>query len=392
MDRRSFFKGAAASYAALSTQLTASAAQVGASEAKLAQVTMPVRNEDAAKPRKVPYKRIATEEAWGPAEMFAMYRKLLDENPYAHPGLATMWGDSGSTRSEGGASGGNPIVTRLVDMGERRINDMDASGIDVALLLLTAPGVQVFDAATGTSLAASTNDQLAEAIRKYPTRFAGLAAFAPQDPKAAAKEIERATKRLGLKGAVVNSHTEGEYLDDPKFWEIFEAAEALNVPIYIHPREPSPQMLQPFLQRGMERALYGFGVEVGLHTLALITSGAFDRFPNLKIVIGHAGEALPYLLYRIDYWQVHKKPFMPKLKMLPSEYMRRNIYLTTSGVPWAPAILLAQSVLGMDRVLYAMDYPYEFQIEEVTMSDNLPLSDADKKKFFQTNAETVFSL
>jgi 2,3-dihydroxybenzoate decarboxylase len=347
---------------------------------------MPVRNEDAAKPRKVPYKRIATEEAWGPAEMFAMYAKLIDKNPYAHPGLDSMWGGAAS-RSEG-----NLLVTRLIDMGERRINDMDASGIDVALLLLTAPGVQVFDAATGSSLAASTNDQLAEAIRKYPTRFAGLAAIAPQDPKAAAKEIERATKRLGLKGAVVNSHTEGEYLDDPKFWEIFEAAEALNAPIYIHPREPSPQMLQPFLQRGMERALYGFGVEVGLHTLALITSGTFDRFPNLKIVIGHAGEALPFLLYRIDYWQVRKKPFMPKLKMLPSEYMRRNIYVTTSGVPWAPAILLSQSVLGMDRVLYAMDYPYEFQIEEVTMTDNLPLSDADKTKLFQTNAESVFSL
>ena len=378
MDRRSFFKGAAASYAALSTQLT-----VGAAQASPAQVTMPVRNEDAAKPRKVPYKRIATEEAWGPAEMFAMYRKLLDENPYAHPGLASMWGDSGS---------GNLIVTRLIDMGERRIGDMDASGIDVALLLLTAPGVQVFDAATGSSLAASTNDQLAEAIRKYPARFAGLAAIAPQDPKAAAKEIERATKRLGLKGAVVNSHTEGEYLDDPKFWEIFEAAEALNAPIYIHPREPSPQMLQPFLERGMERALYGFGVEVGLHTLALIISGTFDRFPNLKIVIGHAGEALPYLLYRIDYWQERKKPFMPKLKMLPSEYMQRNIYVTTSGVPWAPAILLSQSVLGIDRVLYAMDYPYQFQVEEVNMTDNLPLSDADKKKLFQTNAERVFSL
>src|SRR5690242_5996425 len=114
MDRRSFFKGAAASYAALSTRLTASAAQGGVAQTKPTEVTMPVRNEDAAKPRKVPYKRIATEEAWGPAEMFAMYRKLLDENPYAHPGLATMWGDSDSTRTEAGGSSGNPIVTRLV--------------------------------------------------------------------------------------------------------------------------------------------------------------------------------------------------------------------------------------------------------------------------------------
>jgi 2,3-dihydroxybenzoate decarboxylase len=309
-----------------------------------------------------------------------------------------MWGNSGSgssssSRSAEGGSGGNLLVTRLVDMGEGRIKDMDASGIDVALLLLTAPGVQVFDAATANSLAASTNDQLAEAIRKHPTRFAGLAAIAPQDPKTAAKELDRATKSLGLKGAVINSHTEGEYLDDPKFWEIFEAAEALNAPIYIHPREPSPQMLQPFLQRGMERAIYGFGVEVGLHTLALITSGAFDRFPSLKIVIGHGGEALPYWLYRIDYMQEHnRKSFMPKLKMRPSEFMQRNIYITTSGVPWAPAVLLAQSVLGVDRVLYAMDYPYQFQIEEVTMTDNFPLSDTDKKKLFQTNAEKLFSL
>jgi 2,3-dihydroxybenzoate decarboxylase len=379
-NRRSFFQYAASSYAALSSALASAASQI----------RLPSRNEDATKPRKVPYKRIATEEAWGPSELFEMYRKLIDANPHAHPGLTSMWGSSGSRQ---GASGGNPLVTRLMDMGEGRIKDMDASGIDLALLLLTAPGVQVFDAATATSLATSTNDQLVAAIRKHPTRFDGLAAIAPQNPSAAAKELERATKTLGLKGAVVNSHTEGEYLDDPKFWEILEAAEALDAPIYIHPREPGPQMLQPFLQRGMERALYGFGVEVGMHTLGLITSGAFDRFPKLKIVIGHAGEALPYWLYRLDYMQEHnRKEFMPKLQLRPSDYMRRNIYITNSGVPWAPAILMAQSVLGMDRVLYAMDYPYQFRIEEVTMCDDLPLSAADKKLFFQTNAEQLFGL
>ncbi|MGH9738549.1 MAG: amidohydrolase family protein [Candidatus Acidiferrales bacterium] len=381
MDRRSFVKAAALSYATASSWLTAAASQI----------KMPVSNKEASKPRKVPYKRIATEEAWGTVEMFDMYIQLIDKNPYAHPGLASMWGSTGNRAGESEGSA-NPIVRRLADMGEGRISDMDASGIDVALLLLTAPGVQVFDAATANSLAASTNDQLAEAIRKYPTRFAGLAAIAPQDPKTAAKEFERATKTLGLKGAVINSHTEGEYLDDPKFWDIFEAAEALNAPIYIHPREPGPQMLQPFLRRGMERALWGFNVEVSVHTLGLIAAGVFDRFPNLKIVIGHAGEGLPYMLYRIDYWEQRKKPFMPKLKMLPSDYMRRNIFITTSGMPWGPAIQLAQSVLGVDRVLYAMDYPYEFEIEEVTMTDDISMSDADKKKFFQTNAEKVFSL
>jgi 5-carboxyvanillate decarboxylase len=385
MDRRSFVKGAALAYAAISGGSTATASE-------LAQIKMPVANGEAEKPRKVPYKRIETEGAWGPLEMFEMYTKLLDKNPFAHPGLASMWGSVGQRSGEGGGTGGNPIVGRLADMGEGRIGDMDASGIDLALTFLTAPGVQVFDAATANSLAASTNDQLAEAIRKHPTRFAGLAAIAPQDPKAAAKELERATKTLGLKGAVVNSHTEGEYLDDPKFWEILEAAEALNAPIYIHPREPGPQMLQPYLRRGMERALWGFNVEVSLHTLALITAGVFDRFPNLKIVIGHGGEGIPYMLYRIDYWETRKKPFMPKLKMLPSDYMRRNIYVTTSGLPWGPAIQLAQSVLGADRVMYAMDYPYEFEIDEVRMTDDIPMSDVDKKKLFQTNAETVFSL
>lgn len=384
MDRRSFVKAAALSYAAATTPLTAAASG-------LAQIKMPVANTEAAKPRKVPYKRIETEGAWGPPEMFEMYTKLLDKNPFAHPGLASMWGSVCNRPGEGGGRV-NPIEQRLGDMGEGRIRDMDASGIDVALTFLTAPGVQVFDAQTASSLAASTNDQLAAAIRRYPTRFAGLAAIAPQDPKTAAKELERATKTLGLKGAVINSHTEGEYLDDPKFWEIFEAAESLNAPIYIHPREPGPQMLQPYLERGIERALWGFNVEVSLHTLALITAGVFDRFPNLKIVIGHGGEGIPYMLYRIDYWEKRKKPFMPKLKMLPSEYMKRNIYITTSGLPWGPAIQFAQSVLGVDRVMYAMDYPYEFEIDEVTMTDDIPMSDADKTKLFQTNAETVFSL
>lgn len=380
MDRRSFVKGAALSGATISGWLAAAASQI----------KMPVANQQASKPRKVPYKRIETEGAWGPVEMFQMYTSLIDKNPFAHPGLASMWGAVGNRPGEGG--GTNPLVRRLADLGEGRIADMDASGIDLALTFLTAPGVQVFEAPTANSLAASTNDLLAEAIRKYPTRFAGLAAIAPQDPNAAAKELERATKTLGLKGAVVNSHTEGEYLDDPKFWEIFEAAEALNAPIYIHPREPGPQMLQPYLERGIERALWGFNVEVSLHTLALITAGVFDRFPKLKIVIGHAGEGIPYMLYRIDYWQRRKKPFMPKLQMLPSDYMRRNIYITTSGMPWGPAIQLAQSVLGVDRVMYAMDYPYEFEIDEVTMCDDIPMSDADKTKFFQTNAENVFSL
>ena len=329
------------------------------------------------------YLRIATEEAWTTHEILDGYRRLIDSQPADEPGFVAMWGFIGAN---------NQVVDRLLDLGERRIKDMDSAGIDKQLLLLTAPGVQVFDAATGSALAADSNDRLAESIGKHPDRYAGLAAIAPQDPKGAAKELERAIKTLGLNGAVINSHTRGEYLDDPKFWDIFEAAEALDAAIYIHPRTPSPAMLKPFLDRNLDMAIMGFGVEVAFHTLAIMQSGAFDRFPGLKIVIGHAGEGLPYWLYRIDY--MSRLPnFAPHgLKKKPSEYMRDNVYITTSGVPWAPAIMMAHSVLGADRILYAMDYPYQFAPEEVTMTDNFPMSDEDKKKLFQTNAENVFHL
>ncbi|MBN2242674.1 MAG: amidohydrolase [Acidobacteria bacterium] len=335
-------------------------------------------------PAKVPYKRIATEEAWITPEILKGYRELVG-NKDGDAGFLSLWGVF--------IGRGGILLDRLLDMGENRIRDMDAAGIDVQLLLLTAPGVQVFRADKARALAASSNDRLAEAIRKYPERFAGLAAIAPQGPKTAAKELERSFRKLGLKGAVINSHTRGEYLDSPKFWEIFEAAESLKVPIYIHPQTPSPDMVRPFVKRGLDTAIMGFGVEVALHTLAIITSGALDRFPELKIVIGHGGEGLPYWLYRIDYMQEYnRQAFMPKLRMLPSDYMKRNIYITTSGLPWAPAITMAQSVLGMDRVLYAMDYPYQYRVEEVVMTDRFPIGAADKKNLFQRNAEKVFSL
>jgi len=334
-----------------------------------------------------PYKRIATEEAWAPAELLDTYRAMAAKKSIDDPGFIALW-------SRLGARG--QLSERLSDIGERRIADMDTSGIDLQILSLTSPGVQVFDAATATSLAATTNDQVAEAVRKYPARFAALGAVAPQDPKAAAREAERATRTLGLKGIIINSHTRGEFLDDPKFWDIFEAAEALQVPVYIHPQAPPPQMSAPYVEKGLEGALWGFGAETGLHLLAILRSGALDRFPGLRIVVGHAGEALPFWLYRLDYMNRTARPAIrngsDRLKRTLSEYMRENVYVTTSGMAWAPVITFVQSVLGMDRVLYAMDYPYQFEPDEVTTTDTLPISDADKKKLFQTNAEQVFRL
>ena len=241
-------------------------------------------------------------------------KKSIDD-----PGFIVLWNRLGAR---------GQLSERLADIGERRIADMDSSGIDLQILSLTSPGVQVFDADTATGLAASTNDQVAEAVRKYPTRFAALGAVAPQDPKRAAVEAERAVRKLGLKGIIINSHTKGEFLDDPKFWDIFEAAEALNVPIYIHPQAPPPAMSAPYVEKGLEGALWGFAAETGLHLLAILRSGALDRFPRLRIVVGHAGEALPFWLYRLDYMNRSARPFIrngtDRLQRTLSEYIRRE--------------------------------------------------------------------
>ena len=359
-DRRSFLKYALAGCAAAKGSAFLAAAQ-----------NLPPYSVGAAKPGKAGYKRIATEEAWGPPEMFKMYLDVIENGALTDPGFVSMWGRFVRNK---------PLLDQLTDIGDRRLRDMDVSGIDKMVLSLTAPGVQIFDAATANALAISTNDQLAEAIKKHPDRLAGLAAVAPQDPRAAAKEMERGIAKLKLNGVIINSHTQGEYLDDPKYWEIFEAAQALDAAIYLHPQTPPPDMVMPYLARGFERAIMGFAHETSLHVLGLMTSGVFDRFPKLKIVIGHGGEGLPYMLYRLDYmYENARYPFMKKVRKLPSDYMKENFYITTSGLPWAPAITMAQSVLGVERVLYAMDYPYQFVPEEVVMTDNFPISAADKK-------------
>jgi|SRR5579871_5098648 len=339
------------------------------------------------------YQRIATEEAFGTAELFERYRAILADGSVNDPGFTSLMGFYLNSSAPGIVA----VRERMLDLGERRLGDMDSTGIAKQVLAVTSPGVQIFDADTAVGLARSINDELSAAVKKYPQRFAGLAAVAPQKPVEAAKELERAVKTLGLKGAIVNSHTHGEYLDDPKYWAIFEAAEALNVPVYIHPGSPPPAMIGPFLERGLDGAIYGFAVETGLHLLRIIVSGALDRFPRLRLVAGHLGEGLPYWMFRMDF--MHRRMVaasryasVPKLARQPSEYLKDNFWVTTSGMAWAPPILYAQSVMGVDRVMYAMDYPYQFVPEEVKVTDELPISDEDKRKLYQSTAERVFAL
>ncbi|HMB72823.1 MAG TPA: amidohydrolase family protein [Gammaproteobacteria bacterium] len=337
--------------------------------------------------------RIATEEAFAPPDMIERYKRLIRDRQTGDPGFESLMGYflfSGAPHTEA-------VVARLQDLGDRRLADMAAAGIGRQIIALTAPGLQIFDADTAVGLAPEYNDMLAQAVSSHPEKFSGLAAVAPQDPAAAAQELERSVNVLGLRGVVVNSHTHGEYMDDQKFWPIFEAAEALDVPVYLHPQTPPPAMIQPLLECGLDGAIYGFGVETGMHLLRIILSGVFDRFPKLRLVVGHLGEGIPYWLFRVDFFYrsiVRTKRYerIRELEHSPSDYMRRNVWLTTSGMAWEPVIMYARDVIGAGRVLYAMDYPYQYRLDEVPVTDRLPIERAALKRFYQTTAEELFRL
>lgn len=285
----------------------------------------------------------------------------------------------------------NTLLPQLLDIGEGRIRGMDENGVDMHLLSLTAPGVQMFDTETAVELAALANDRLAEAVRAHPTRFAALASCAPQDPKRAAAEIERAITRLGMNGIVINSHTGNEYLDQQKYWPILEAAEALGAPIYIHPRAPSDGMAAPFDDYRLEAAVWGYGVEVGTHAVRLMMSGVLDRFEKLKIVLGHMGEALPFWLWRLDYMGRPGRQGRTN-KLRASEYFERNFAITTSGVEDPLALRYSIDRIGVDRIMWAIDHPYQPTPPAVAWIDAAPLTDDERGKICHGNAERIFGI
>ena len=338
------------------------------------------------------YLRIATEEAFAVREVIDAYLRMVRDGT-ADKGTRSLWGFYATSTSERAQL----IMDRLLDLGERRIADMDATGIDKALLLLTAPGVNPFEADVARALSVSANDELAEAVARHPSRLAGLAAFAPQDPHWSAEEIRRGKEELGFVGVMVNSHTQGHYLDEPRFDPILRAIAEAGQVLYIHPQSPPDAMIGPMVDAGLDGAVFGFGVEVAFHALRLITSGVFDRYPDLQLMIGHGGEAIPYWLYRMDYMhnagvrsQRYKR--IKPLNRPFAQTVRENLLVTTSGMPAPASTKLCIDVMGEDRVLYAMDYPYQYVADEVRMHDTLDISDAAKKKLMQTNAERWFKL
>jgi 5-carboxyvanillate decarboxylase len=284
------------------------------------------------------------------------------------------------------------LLPKLLDIGAGRIAEMDARGVDVHLLSLAMPGVQMFETDKAVAFAKLSNDRLKEAIDRHPKRFAGLAAFAPQDPKAAAKEMERAINTLKLNGFLVNSHTMNRYLDEPQFYPILEAAEALGAPLYIHPRSPSDGMAAPFNDYRVEGAIWGYGAETGVHALRLMLSGALDRFPRLKIVLGHMGEALPFWMWRLDFMGTPGGRAGRFNKLKPSEYFKRNFAITTSGVEDPLALRFCIEKLGVESVMWAIDYPFQPTAPAVAFLENATLSDAERKLVAHGNAERIFKI
>ncbi|MFC9225390.1 amidohydrolase family protein [Streptomyces hygroscopicus] len=288
-----------------------------------------------------------------------------------------------------------PTRSQLLDL-DARLAAMDASGQDMALLSLNPPGVQPYRPADAVKLARDVNDELARIVRDHPNRFGGLATVTPQAPDEAAKEIGRAMGPLGLHGIMINSHTDGHYLDEPQFAPLLEAAEAHRAPIYLHPRVPS--VLDPYAPYGLSGAIWGYGAEAGLHAMRLIMSGTLDRYPNLRIVLGHLGEGIPYYLRRIDNRYAFARRIsgaatpMAQLTLTPGEYFRRNFTITTSGIDDPNALEYALRTIGDDNIMFAIDAPYEETAQAVRFLTSAPLSDVQRANISHRTAERVFGV
>jgi 2,3-dihydroxybenzoate decarboxylase len=283
---------------------------------------------------------------------------------------------------------------RLLDLTGERIAGMDAAGLDVQVLSLNSPGIQAEeDPAVAVANAAAVNDLLATTITENPDRFAGFCALPLQDPKAAAKELERSVTQLGLRGGLVNAHTHGRYLDDPELRVVWEYAEGLDVPLYLHPANGvdtahvlsgHPELIGP---------MWSWGTDTASHALRLVFGGVFDDFPEAKLLLGHMGEGLPYVLWRLDSrWGFHAHNGIELRRGNPSEYLRHNLYITTSGVCSPAPLICALLALGPEHILFGTDYPFEEMDVATEFLRDAPISEADRAKIAHGNAERLLRL
>jgi predicted TIM-barrel fold metal-dependent hydrolase len=297
----------------------------------------------------------------------------------------------------GGALPGRSTAQRdqLADLGAARIAAMNEAGIDVQVLSLNAPGVEQLEAADAIRIAREANDVLANAVARHPARFAGLAAVPTAAPAAAAEELDREVRGRGMKGCVVHGHVRGRYLDDPVFRPFLERAEALQVPIYLHPTLPPRAVIEtsyggfaPAVTELLAGPGWGWHIETAVHVIRMILGGVFDRHPRLQIVIGHLGEALPFMLPRLDVMPQS----VTKLARPVSAYLRENVHYTISGFNYMPAFLDLMLEVGAERIMFSADYPYGSMANARAFLERLPVGPADRQRIAHGNAERLLAL
>jgi hypothetical protein len=306
--------------------------------------------------------------------------------------------DAGSSRA---APGWPPALeARLLDLGDGRIAEMDAHGIDVQVLSAVQSGLEHAAPDRAVPAARAFNDRVAEAVSAHPERLAAFAALPATAPDAAARELSRAVERLGFKGALVNGRTAERFLDDTYFWPMFESAEALGVPIYLHPMPPPRAVYDAYyagfgdaVSSMLASAAWGWHIETGLHVLRLIAAGVFDRFPGLQIVIGHMGEALPFMLARVD--EVLRGRLgrdAVGFELSVAEYFARNLHITTSGLFTDPPLRCALDTVGSERIMFAVDHPFSDGAAGRRFLEGAAISDGERERIAHGNAERLLGL
>ena len=303
------------------------------------------------------------------------------------------WDAEVSKTFEAGEARSPELRKRLEDVGALRIKEMDEAGIDVQVLSHASPSTQRLDAATAIPLARGANDRLHETVRAHPDRFAGFAALPTADPKAAADELERTVDKLGFKGAMVHGPTNGVFFDDKRFWPIFERAQALDVPLYLHPSLPVKAVVdayyRDYLDRypGLQAAAWGYTVETATQGIRMVLSGVFEKYPGLKIILGHLGESLPFSAWRID--MCLSRGGQPSTFR---ETFNRHFWITTSGNFCTPALMCCVMEMGVDRILFSVDYPFVPNPPGTKWMEDLPLSLEDRTKILAGNCKRLLKM
>ena len=314
-------------------------------------------------------------------------KKIALEEHFLAPGFEEYWA---ATVADLEDSLRAKVKSRLTDFGEHRLAVMAEAGIERSVLSLAGPGVQVeHDVARATRKAREANDFLAGEIDKWPARYSGFAHVAVQDPAGAADELQRCVRDLGFCGAMINGHTNGRYLDEAIFFPFWERVEELGVPIYLHPADPVAPYAALTGIKVLKRATWEWTVETATHALRLVFSGVFDRFPKATLILGHLGETLPFSLSRFDS---RARLYGAKLAKRPSEYIRQNIAVTTSGMFSADPLHCTIHALGTNRVMFSTDYPFESSTEAAAFMDGVSLDEKTRQRVCHDNAAELLKL